>query len=64
MTSIAPETDMERQLEEDTRAAWAAYNERLRGLTGEDYELAEHESWAELQIVLRRVERRRQLIAR
>ena len=30
------------------------YSERLRELTGEEYERAEHESWTELQTELRR----------
>ncbi len=62
MTAIAPDTEI-RELDKDTRAAWLAYRERLRGLTGEEYELAEHESWAELQVTLRRLERRRRLLA-
>jgi hypothetical protein len=39
-----------------------AYNERLRGLEGEEYERAEEESWTELQSELRRLARRRQLL--
>ncbi len=59
MTAIAPDTKKLRELDDDTRAAWSTYRERLRGLTGTEYELVEHESWAELQTALRRVERRR-----
>jgi hypothetical protein len=59
VTAIAPDSDKFRQLDADTRRAWNAYSERLRELSGEEYELAEHESWAKLQTELRRVERRR-----
>lgn len=64
MTTIAPNSDKLRELDADTRAAWGAYSERLRALTGEEYETAEHESWAELQKELRRLERRRQSLNR
>ncbi len=59
MTAIAPDSDKLRELDNDTRRAWNTYNERIRELTGEEYERAEHESWAELQTELGRVERRR-----
>lgn len=59
MTAIAPDSDKLRQLDDDTRRAWSAYRERLRELTGEEYELAERESWTQLQSELRGVERRR-----
>ena len=38
------------------------YRERLRGLSGADYEVAEHEAWTELQSELRRLERRRKTL--
>ncbi len=56
MTAIAPDA---KKLDDDTRVAWTMYRERLRGLGGAEYELVEHEAWAELQSELRRVERRR-----
>ncbi len=59
MTAIAPDSDTIRELANETRRAWAAYSERLRELTGEEYERAERESWAKLQSELRLVERRR-----
>jgi hypothetical protein len=63
MTSIAPLHTL-RELEEDTRQAWVLYSERLRELSGEEYERVESESWEELQSELRRVdERREQLTA-
>ncbi len=59
MTAIAPDSDKLRQLDADTRRAWNAYRERLRELSGEEYERAERESWTQLQGELRRLERRR-----
>ncbi len=59
MTAIAPDTEKLRQLDDDTRKAWSDYSERLRELSGDEYERAEHESWTKLQSELRRVERRR-----
>jgi hypothetical protein len=59
MTSIAPLHTL-RELEEDTRQAWLLYSERLRELSGEEYERVESESWDELQNELRRVDERRE----
>jgi hypothetical protein len=58
MTSIAPLHTL-RELEEDTRQAWLRYSERLRDLSGAEYERVESESWEELQIELRRVDEQR-----
>ncbi len=60
MTAVAPDSDELRRLEADIRHAWRAYSDRLRALTGDEYERVEHESWAELETELRRVERRRE----
>ena len=62
MTAIAHDAEKLRQLDDGTRNAWKAYSDRLRDLTGEVYERAEHESWQELQQELRRLERRRRLL--
>jgi hypothetical protein len=62
MTSIAPLHTL-RELEEDTRQAWLLYSERLRELSGEEYERVESESWEELQNELRRVDERREQLA-
>ena len=62
MTAIAQDADKLRELEDDTRRAWTAYSDRLRELTGDEYERVERESWAELQTALRRVERRRRTL--
>ncbi|HTU29066.1 MAG TPA: hypothetical protein VMF07_06775 [Solirubrobacteraceae bacterium] len=52
-----------RELEEDTREAWLHYSDRLRELSGEEYERVESESWEELQNELRRVDERREQLA-
>ncbi len=62
MTSIAPDKEQLQQLEAGTRQAWSAYTERLRELTGDEYERAESESWNELQTELRQIERRRETL--
>jgi len=62
VTSIAPMHTL-RELEEDTREAWLHYSDRLRELSGEEYERVESESWEELQNELRRVDERREQLA-
>ncbi len=62
MTAIAQDDAKLRELDAGTRRAWDAYSERLRDLTGEEYERVEQESWVELQSELRRLARRRQLL--
>lgn len=59
MTATAPDTERLRELEADTRHAWSAYSDRLRELTGDEYERVESESWTELQAELQRLERER-----
>ena len=63
MTTIASEAEKLRELDEDTRRAWSTYSERLRELSGDAYERAEHECWTTLQGELRRLERRRRLLS-
>ncbi len=60
MTAVA---DMTREIDADTQRAWSAYSERVRDLTGEEYERVEEESWTELQGELRRLDRRRRTLA-
>ena len=60
MTSTIPEAEILRELEQDTRQAWEHYQDRLRELTGDEYERAETESWDELQSELGRLDRRRE----
>jgi hypothetical protein len=62
VTTIAPDPNKLRELDEDTARAWQAYLERLAPLDGEAYERTEHESWTVLQNELRRLERRRRLL--
>ena len=62
MTAIVHGADKLRELDDDERAAWRAYSEQLRGLTGEEYEHVESESWDQLQRKLRRLSRRRQTL--
>ena len=62
MTAIVHDTDKLREIDDGKRQAWKAYSERLRGLTGEEYDQAEAESWDELQRELRRLERRRKTL--
>lgn len=60
MTATVSDTDRLLELDADMRSAWSAYNERLRQLTGEEYEEAEADAWAELQYELHRVHRARE----
>jgi hypothetical protein len=64
VTAFAPQAEKFRELDEGMRRAWSEYSQRLRELTGEDYERAEHESWAELQTALAKLERRRRSLER
>jgi cell division septum initiation protein DivIVA len=57
VSTTAPDIDQLRELDDGTRRAWMAYNERLRDLAGEEYERVESESWTELQDELQRLER-------
>jgi hypothetical protein len=59
MTATAPDTERLQELEADTRLAWSTYSDRLRELTGDEYERIESKSWTELQAELQRLERER-----
>lgn len=63
MTSVAPDTESLEGLDEEMRQAWNAYSDRLRELSGDEYEHAEAESWDELQTELRRLEDQRESLA-
>jgi hypothetical protein len=63
VTTIAANNDELRELDADTRRAWGEYSDRVRDLTGEDYERAEHDSWEQLQKELDVLERRRASLA-
>jgi hypothetical protein len=62
LTAVAHDAEKARELDADTRRAWNAYSETLRGLAGEEYERVEQESWVTLQGELRRLERRRRTL--
>jgi hypothetical protein len=64
VTAIAPDTDKLRELDDQERRAWSAYSERLRDVSGSDYERAEPDRWEELQRELRGVHRRRRSLER
>ena len=64
MTTIAPDAEKLRQLDEDTRQAWTAYSDRLRDCGAEEYEVVESASWDQLQLELRRLEQRRRALER
>ena len=63
VTTIAPDTEKLRELDDETRRAWNEYYDNVQELTGEEYELVEVESWDALQGELRRIERRRNLLS-
>jgi hypothetical protein len=60
MTATAPDMERLLELDADTRHAWSTYSDRLRELTGDEYERVESESWMELQNELKRLERERE----
>jgi len=59
LTAVA---DKAREIDADTKRAWSAYSERLRDLSGKEYERVEEDSWSELQGELRRLDRRRRTL--
>jgi hypothetical protein len=59
MTTAAPRDEIPvtlEELDERTQDAWAAYSERLRDLTGRDYDEAESAAWENLRSQLRELE--------
>jgi hypothetical protein len=62
VTTIAHDADKLRELDADTRRAWSTYKDRIRELSGEEYEQAEDESWAELQTELTRLDSARRTL--
>ena len=63
MSAIIQGTDELHELDAGTREAWRMYSERLQDLTGAEYERVEPVAWNELQRQLRKLERRRKLLA-
>jgi hypothetical protein len=67
MTTFAAQPETERllaELDARTRAAWSAYREDLRDLSGTAYDDAEAASWDQLQASLRGLEAERAALAR
>lgn len=62
MAAVVHDAEKLRELDAFERQAWQSYSQRLRDLTGEEYERAETESWAELQRELRQLARRRKTL--
>ncbi len=62
MNTIAHDAGKLSELDAGIARAWRAYSERLHELTGDEYDRLEHESWAELQRELGRLEHRRQTL--
>jgi hypothetical protein len=63
MAPVVPEAELLQELDAETRLAWSAYIERVRELTGEEYERIEPESWNELQAELRRLDGERESLS-
>ncbi len=63
MTTIAPDTEKLRELDDETRRAWNEYYDSVQELTGEEYERVELDSWESLQDELRQIARRRSLLS-
>lgn len=61
MALFAPhETDLIlAQLDDRTLAAWSTYSDAVRDLDGAEYERAERDAWASLQVELRAIESER-----
>jgi hypothetical protein len=62
VTTIAFDVDRLRELDAGTQEAWRSYRDRLRDLSGDEYERVEVESWDGLQRELRRIARRRKTL--
>jgi hypothetical protein len=63
VSTVAPDSEKLRELDQDLAHAWQDYYSRVQDLTGEAYEQAEAEAWEALQGQLRRIERRRRLLS-
>ncbi len=63
MTPVVPDAELLQELDAETRLAWSAYIERVRELTGEEYERIEPESWNALQTELLRLDGERKSLS-
>ena len=48
-TTIAPDIEKLRELDDDIRRAWLDYHDQVLDLTGSEYEQIEPEAWDTLQ---------------
>jgi hypothetical protein len=62
MAAIVHGDDKLGGVDDGERQAWHAYSQRLRNLSGAEYERAESDSWDELQRELRQLARRRRTL--
>ncbi|MDE3133235.1 MAG: hypothetical protein KGL15_04130 [Acidobacteriota bacterium] len=63
MNTIAPDTDKQREFDDDERRVWNEYYDNIQELTGLEYEQVELEAWDTLQDELRRIEHGRRLLS-
>ena len=63
MTPVVPDAELLQELDAETRVAWSAYIERVRELTGDEYERVEPESWNALQTELHRLDLERKSLS-
>lgn len=63
MNTIAPDTEKQREFDDDERRAWNEYYDNIQELTGLEYEQVELEAWDTLQDELRRIEHGRRLLS-
>jgi hypothetical protein len=63
VNTVAPDTEKQREFDEDERRAWNEYYDNIQELTGLEYEQVELEAWDTLQDELRRIEHGRRLLS-
>ena len=63
MTTMAPDNEKQRELDDQMRRAWNEYYENVQDLTGNEYEQVELDSWDTLQGELGRIDRSRRLLS-
>jgi hypothetical protein len=61
--TVFADVEKQQELDQEERRAWTAYSERLQELTGDAYEQAEADGWADLQRELHSIEQERQMLA-
>jgi len=63
VTTMAPDNEKQRELDDQMRRAWNEYYENVQDLTGNEYEQVELDSWDTLQGELGRIDRSRRLLS-